>query len=563
MSFENDESPYCIDFTKNIGRANKCLDKNSQTIPDLIYLKARIKDRIALAFDAEKVGLTFEKCKTEMETIAAGFLACGLKPGDRILIAGSNYSQVFLCALGASRAGLIFTLANPGFPNSEVFANILNKGAYKAVVCFPVAKLREYLYGLLLELHPGIKVSERGNIQSEALPTLTHIFLAEEDCAHAGCFTLSDVYLKATPEMLKRLPSPNSFDENRVACLQFTQGGSGEPKLVALTHFQLLNGARAVVHAFKVKREHILSCALPLFRIPIFTLCCLAPFLTECRTVFPEPSPLPRNLYQSIQKYQCTTLITNGAALRLLLKVSSASKAKLASIQRLMLIGERVPQELLFTIKKQCVNAQIIAVGYLLTETGSIPIMADEQCDFRKNVGRAIAGYEADLEPIADASLFASGLGELKIRPFQGSTFAGYSPKLAANEEWIYTGDICRRDFQGNFEVVAQKEDLIYDAGNRLVRHWDTEKNLIRSELLKGCQLVSVAPGEPMIAVCVCKNQQSHLHFVRSELLKICNNAKVPIPQLWAFVDDYPRVNCRIQKWKLRQMIRDNLFPVF
>ncbi|CAJ0946437.1 unnamed protein product, partial [Mesorhabditis belari] len=498
-----------------------------------------------------------------METIAAGLLAIGLRPGDRVMIAGSNYSQALLCALGASRAGLIFTLANPGFPNAEIFARILNKGEFKAIVCFPVLKIKEYLYNLLLELHPEIKISERGAIKSDLLPTLTHVILAEEDYAHAGCFTLSDVYLKATPDQIQRLPSPNSFDENKIACLQYTQGGSGEPKLVALTHHQILNGARAAVHAFKVKRDHILSCALPIFRIPIFSLCVLAPFLTECRTVFPEPSPLPRNLFQSIQKYQCSTLITNGAALRLLLKVASASKTKLASIQRLMLIGERVPAELLFTIKKQCVNAQIIAVGFLLTEVATIPIMADEQCDFRKNVGKVIAGYEIELEPITDSSLFASGLGELKIRPFQDSKFLGYSPKFDAEAEWIYTGDICRRDFQQNIELVAHKEDLIYDRNGRLVHYWETEKNLIRHELIKGCQLISTAVGEPIVAICVCKNPQSHVHFVRSELLKICHNAKVCVPDLWAFVDDYPRVNCRIQKWKLREMIRKGEIPIF
>uniref|UniRef100_A0A0K0DF46 AMP-binding domain-containing protein n=1 Tax=Angiostrongylus cantonensis TaxID=6313 RepID=A0A0K0DF46_ANGCA len=68
----------------------KQVDFSSQTIPELIYTRAE-SDRVAVVFDAEKVSFTFAK----METLAAGFLSIGLVPGDRILICGSNHSQVF------------------------------------------------------------------------------------------------------------------------------------------------------------------------------------------------------------------------------------------------------------------------------------------------------------------------------------------------------------------------------------------------------------------------------------------------------------------------------------
>ena len=51
-------------------------------------------DRVAAVFDAEKQSLTFSKIVSEMESLAAGFLSIGLKQGDRVLVAGSNHSQV-------------------------------------------------------------------------------------------------------------------------------------------------------------------------------------------------------------------------------------------------------------------------------------------------------------------------------------------------------------------------------------------------------------------------------------------------------------------------------------
>ncbi|KAK6041878.1 hypothetical protein COOONC_20617 [Cooperia oncophora] len=146
-----------------------------------------------------------------------------------------------------------------------------------------------------------------------------------------------------------------------------------------------------------------------MFRLPIFTLVCLSPFLTDSRTVFPAPQPLPRMLFASINKYRCSTLLTNGAALRLLLKISETQRVKLDSIEQILLLGDRVSKEALQSIQKQADNVKIIAVGYMLTETGSIPIMGDATTDFTRMVGRAIAGYETHLKPL-------NGDGEVEAR---------------------------------------------------------------------------------------------------------------------------------------------------
>uniref|UniRef100_A0A0R3PHS2 AMP-binding domain-containing protein n=1 Tax=Angiostrongylus costaricensis TaxID=334426 RepID=A0A0R3PHS2_ANGCS len=339
----------------------KQVDFSSQTIPELIYTRAD-SDRVAVVFDAERVSFTFAKVASEMETLAAGFLSIGLVPDDRILICGSNHSQVFLSAFAASRAGLVFSLANPNFHDEEAFCHALKLGNFRAVVCFRAPEAHDYLHSLLVRICPELIGSHRGELKSAALPNLSHIILAEEEHRHG-------------------------------------LGTTAEPKLVAISHFQLLNGARAVVTSFGIKKDanflqQSLACALPLFRLPIFALVCLSPFLTDSRTVFPEPQPLPRNLFASVKKYSCSTLLTNGVALRLLLKISETQRVKLDSIEQILLLGDRVSKEALQSIQKQANNVKIIAVGYMLTETGSIPIMGDATTDFTRMVGRAIAGYK-------------------------------------------------------------------------------------------------------------------------------------------------------------------------
>ncbi|CAB3410738.1 unnamed protein product [Caenorhabditis bovis] len=564
------QQTYCIDYNGWVSGVSsapppKQIDFASQTIPELIYTKTG-NDRVAAVFDAESQNYTFSKIISEMETLAAGFLSIGLKQGDRVLVAGSNHSQVMICALACARAGLVFSLVNPNFPNSHQLERALITGDFTAIVCFRAHQYdADHLYSLLVELAPELMTFRKGALKLNALPKLTHVILGEEEHRHAGSFTLSEVFLKSTKEKIAKLPDYNKWSSHKLACLQFTLGTTGDQKLVALSHYQMLNGARAVANAFGINKEHVLACALPIFRIAIFNLVCLSPFLTECRSVFPEPSPLPKNLFASVSKYKCTTLLSNGAALRLLLKISQTQRVKLAALENILLIGDRVSKEVLRLIKIQAENVKIIAVGYLLTETGSIPIMGDQNTDFTRTIGKPIAGYEAHLIPLdgSENAVEVGKLGKLLIRVYYGSTFMGYAPDTHGKEKWVDTGDIARQDENGAFEIVTNEEDLIYDKNNCIIEHWNVERLLNQNDLLKGIQVVSKGRDQPVTAVCVARNRQFNAAQLKDELKNMCRNHRFPVPEAFAFVDEFPRVHTKIQKFRIRAMLVSGEIAVF
>ncbi|PIC55425.1 hypothetical protein B9Z55_000705 [Caenorhabditis nigoni] len=564
------QQTFCIDYNGWVTGVSKApspkqIDFDSQTIPQLIYTKAEM-DRVAAVFDAEKQSLTFSKIVSEMESLAAGFLSIGLKQGDRVLVAGSNHSQVMLCALACSRAGLVFSLANPNYSNSFSLKRALELGEFQCVVCFRAHQYEaDHLNNLLLEIAPEIMRSRKGQLKSELLPKLTHVILAEEEHKHAGTFTLSEVFLKSSKDKIAKLPDFSKWSSHKLACLQFTLGTTGAPKLISLSHYQMLNGARAVAAAFGINDKHVLACALPIFRIAIFNLVCLSPFLTECRIVFPDATPLPKNLFSSVSKYKCTTLLSNGAALRLLLKISQTQRVKLSALENILLIGDRVSKEVLKLIKLQAENVKIIAVGYLLTETGSIPLMGDQNSDFTRNVGKAIAGYEAHLIPLdgSENQVETGKLGKLLIRVYYGSTFMGYAPDTKGKEKWVDTGDIARMDENGAIEVVASEEDLIYDKNNCLVEHWNLERLLNQNDLIKGVQVVSRGRGQPVTAVCVARSTQFHAAKLKDELKSMCRSHHFVAPDVFAFVDDFPRVHTKIQKFRIRAMLESGQIAVF
>lgn len=305
-----------------------------------------------------------------MEAFAAGLLSIGLKQNDRVLVCGYNLSQVIITTLGIARAGLIFALANPNFTNSDQLRHLLEIGGFRAVILFSHNKNVDGPHNLIAEICPELRASHRGKLSSAALPKLTHVILADEDHKHTGTYTLSEVYSRST----KELPNYSQWNSHRLAAIGFSMGSTGLPKAVGLTHYQCVNGCRLAAAAIGISSETTLCCALPLFRLPVFCFVALTPFLTESKSVFSEASPIPRGLFASIKKYQCTTILSNAAALRLGLRTIYTHKITLTSVNTVILLGERVTTELLTAVDRVMPNAKI-AVGMLLAETGAIPVL--------------------------------------------------------------------------------------------------------------------------------------------------------------------------------------------
>ncbi|VDK18088.1 unnamed protein product [Anisakis simplex] len=335
--------------------------------------------------------------------LAAGLLSTGLEAEDRVLICGSNNAHFLVSALACARSGLVFSLMNPNFSNPQQLLYALNKGEFRAIICFPANKEAEFLNALLNEIATELKHSAKGHVSSKALPKLTHVITAEEDHKHAGTFTLSEVYGRSSRERIEKLPNFDGWDPHKLVALQYTTGVSARPKLVGLSHYQLVNGCRVAAQAVGLNDSTALCCALPLFKMPIFALVALAPFVTGTRVIFPSPSPLPKFLFDSIKKYQCTQLLTNAVALRLVLKIALSQRVELPSIKTVILVGERVPGELLNSIRKQLVNVEQTFNGYMLTEVATIPIMTNDPANMLKSVGKPLSGFtvwfEFDLQP--------------------------------------------------------------------------------------------------------------------------------------------------------------------
>ncbi|KAK7082676.1 Acyl-CoA synthetase member 2 mitochondrial, partial [Halocaridina rubra] len=139
----------------------------------------RFGDREALVSIHQGIRTTFTEAKQDTDKLAAGFLALGLKRGDRIGIWGQNTYQWYVTQYAAAKAGLILVNINPMYRTDEL-KFCLNKVSIKAIVCDEIFKTSNY-YEMLCDLAPEVPNSPKGQMQSKNLPFLKTIIMITDN----------------------------------------------------------------------------------------------------------------------------------------------------------------------------------------------------------------------------------------------------------------------------------------------------------------------------------------------------------------------------------------------
>ena len=125
-------------------------------------------DRDALVVPYQSVRWTFAQLDREVERVARGMLACGLRPGERIGIWAPNCAEWLLTMFGAARAGLILVNINPAYRSTEL------EFALRLVDCRALVFARHFKssdYAVMLDsLIPELRCSRAGPAALRGLP---------------------------------------------------------------------------------------------------------------------------------------------------------------------------------------------------------------------------------------------------------------------------------------------------------------------------------------------------------------------------------------------------------
>ncbi|MEE8291228.1 MAG: AMP-binding protein, partial [Candidatus Tectomicrobia bacterium] len=108
----------------------------------------------ALVVRHQQVRWTYSELQRQVDACAAGLLALGLEPGDRVGIWSPNNAEWVITQFATAKAGMILVNINPAYRLTEL-EYVLNKVGCKGLITAASFKTSDYV-GMTRELAPEL-----------------------------------------------------------------------------------------------------------------------------------------------------------------------------------------------------------------------------------------------------------------------------------------------------------------------------------------------------------------------------------------------------------------------
>src|SRR6201997_591769 len=151
----------------------------------------RFGERDALIVRHQRVRWTYRELAERVDAFAAGLVALGLKPGERIGIWSPNNAEWVVTQFATAKAGLILVNINPAYRLAEL-EYALNKVGCRALITATSFKTSDYV-GMINTLAPELRHAQAGHLDAAKLPALRLVIQIGADTA-PGMLAFDSVY---------------------------------------------------------------------------------------------------------------------------------------------------------------------------------------------------------------------------------------------------------------------------------------------------------------------------------------------------------------------------------
>jgi len=519
----------------------------------------------ALVVPHQNVRWTYAEFDARVSRLAAGLLALGLQPGDRIGIWSQNCAEWVLVQFATARAGLVMVNINPAYRRSEL-EYVLDKVGCAALILAPAFKSSDYL-AILQDVVPEIRTSAPGQLQSARLPHLRHV-IRLGDAATPGMHNFDAVLVPDGDPRLEELAHIEAglqFDEP--VNIQFTSGTTGAPKGATLTHHNILNNGFFVGEAMRLTSRDRLCIPVPLYHCFGMVLGNLACVTHGATMVFPGESFEPKAVLDTVQAERCTGLHGVPTMFITLLDHPDFAQYDLSTLRTGIMAGSPCPAEVMSRVISK-MHLGEITIAYGMTETSPVSFQSsvDDPVPLRvATIGRVHPHLEVKIVD-TDGRIVPRGVkGELLTRGY--SVMLGYWGDEEKTREtidaarWMHTGDLAVIDEQGFATIVGRAKDMVIRGGENIYPR-EIEEFLYRHPKVLDVQCVGVPDAKYGEELCACIVLRPGMEATADEIRDFCKGqiAHYKIPRHIRFVDSFPMtVTGKIQKYLLRQQVTTEL----
>lgn len=479
----------------------------------------------------------------QVETAAAGFLALGLQPGDRVVVQLGNMPQFYSVVFGLFRAGLIPVYALPAHRLTEI-----THFATKAEACAYViaARYEQFDY---LALAREVKAAQ---------PALEHVIVVDGD---AGEFTSFSSF---RPEPA-RLPTTDA-DPQSVAFLQISGGSTGLSKLIPRTHDDYIYSFRASNAICNITPESVYMVALPAAHN--FPMSSPGAFgaLYAGATVVVSPNPSPETAFPLIAAERVTAVGLVPPLALLWAQAAATTPHDLSSLQVLQVGGAKLTPEAARRVIAGlgCQLQQVFGmaeglVNYTrlddpietIIETQGRPISPDDEVLVVDDQGRTLAPGQTG---------YLLTRGPYTIRAYHNDDAA--NARSFTEDGFYRTGDVVTRTPEGYLIVQGRATDHINRAGEKISAE-EVEDHLLAHPQVFDAAVVSVPDaylGERICAFVIARQGERPRAMELKKWFKQRNVAAFKVPDQIVLVDAFDTTAVgKISRKELRAKLRAQL----
>jgi fatty-acyl-CoA synthase len=526
---------------------------------------ARWPDTEALVVRHQGVRWTYAEMKRRVDDIAAGLLALGLEPGDRIGIWSPNNAEWALTQFATAKAGLVLVNINPSYRLAEL-EYALTKVECKALILADAFKTSDYL-GMIRTLAPELDTCSPGSLTAERLPSLKAVVHIGDDHVH-GMYAFKELYDMGEDRHRARvqaLAGQLQFDDP--INIQFTSGTTGFPKGATLTHHNILNNGFFVGEAIRLEHGDRLCVPVPLYHCFGMVMANLGCITHGATMVYPGEAFDPLAVLETVQQEKCTGLYGVPTMFIAQLDHPDFKSFDLSTLRTGIMAGSPCPTEIMKRVIAE-MHMEDVTIAYGMTETSPVSFQtaADDALEARvSTVGRIQPHIEVKIVDL-DGRIVPRGTpGELCTRGY--SVMLGYwndDEKTAESIDasgWMHTGDLATLDEQGYCKIVGRIKDMVIRGGENIYPR-EIEEFLYRHPAVNDVQVIGVPDRKYGEELCACIRLRDGHDATEEDIREFCKGqiAHYKIPRYIRFVDEFPMtVTGKIQKFVMRKHIAEEL----
>ena len=375
-------------------------------------------------------GQTF--CATEISALIAGFsrkfLSAGLRSGDRVLLRCGVNPESALAYLGAMYAGIVPVLLDER--THTVSGDLMVEKAHAKAAWSSKPVQWEWA-------------------QRHGFPRLEGIC---EPCS---------------PNSIQRV----SCEKEDLAVLMPTSGSTGIPRLVMVSHGNLIANTEAIIRS-----QHLGADEKAMLIMPVsycFGASILHTHLYQGgAVVFDSRFMFPDKVLQAIDKYGCTSFAGVPTVFNILLRRSNIRTLALSSLRRFLQAGGALAPESVEDLISIVPNAELFVMYGQTEATARISCLPPQR--LKEKLGSAglpldnikVRVVDEDGREIKDRDM-----GEIQVSG--PSVCSGYLDEAEATENkfsngWLKTGDLGYRDEDGYLWIQGRSSDFVKIRGYRV-----------------------------------------------------------------------------------------------